>query len=89
MVGMYIVQVVHLHLCKMFRQGKGYWSKDSLEFCKREYSVVTMITMTDAPVILVDNYWFQAMLTTQDSKCKPPGSVKVKTIMKSNFQKVL
>ena len=35
-----------------------------------------MITITDAPVIIVDKYWFQAMLTTHDSTCKPPGSEK-------------
>ena len=42
--------------------------------------------MTDAPVTLVDNYWFQAMWKTHGSKCKPPGLAKVKTIVKSNFK---
>ena len=41
--------------------------------------------MSDAPVTLVENYWFQAMWTTHGSKCKQPGLAKVKTIMKSNF----
>ena len=42
--------------------------------------------MADSPMTLVDNYWFQAMLTTHDSKCKPLGFAKVKTIVKSNFK---
>ena len=42
--------------------------------------------MTDAPVTLVDNYWFHAMLTTHNSKCKPPGLAKVEKIVKSNFK---
>ena len=70
--------------CQMFRQGKWYWSKDSLDFCNS--SVVTLIRMSDAPVTLVDNYWFQAMWTTHDSKCKPSRLAKVKTIVKSNFK---
>ena len=42
--------------------------------------------MTDAPVTLVDNYWFQVMWTTHGSKCQKPGLAKVKTIVKSNFK---
>ena len=42
--------------------------------------------MADAPVTLVDNYWFQAMLTTHDSMCKSPGLAKVKPVVKSNFK---
>ena len=69
----------------MFQQCKWYWSKDSLEFCNRKNFKVTLIRMTDAPVTLVDNYWFQAMWTTHGLKCKPPGLAKVRTIVKSNF----
>ena len=37
-------------------QGKFYWSKDSLEFCNKKNAVIMMITITDAPVTLVDSY---------------------------------
>ena len=62
------LQIAYLHLCQMFRRGKWYWSKDSLEFWNRKNSVVTLLWMTAAPVTLVDNYWFQAMWTTHGAR---------------------